>query len=144
MNVLPVTRLVKINRNVRCYQRRFAMEDLGPDLRPIATLTMAEVERFLGRDSNEHCYANPEWTLIAPASTPEVYFLKQAEDALVKWKVRLRQTLGPGPLRRTLKDMEHGEKQLVAGGFLLLHGNPAHLKRLNWRAPSNKLRVESA
>ena len=138
MNKPLASRLVETRGDVQVFHRRLDLGDYGPDFGGLAALTFSEVEQFESRQVNEHCFANPEWTVIAPGTTPEVEFLKQAERACIRWRIRLKRTLGSGPLRRMLRPLEHGGKSLVAGGVLYLHGRPAHLKRLNWRASSQQ------
>jgi hypothetical protein len=139
MNQPHASKLVETSGNVQVFHRRLDLGDYGPDFTGLAALTMSEVEQFDSRQTQEHFYANPEWTVIAPATTPEVDFLKQAERACIRWKIRLKRTLGVGPVRRMLRAMEHGDTLLVGGGVLFLHGSPAHLKRLNWRASSQQV-----
>jgi hypothetical protein len=138
MNKSHASKLVETSGNVQVFHRRLDLGDYGPEFGGLAALTMSEVEKYDNRRSTEHFYANPEWTVIAPGTTPEVDFLKQAERACTRWKIRLRRTLGIGPVRRMLRAMEHGDTLLVGGGMLYLQGMPAHLKRLNWRASSQQ------
>ena len=138
MNKSHASKLVETSGNVQVFHRRLDLGDYGPEFGGLAALTMSEVEKYDNRRSTEHFYANPEWTVIAPGTTPEVEFLKQAERACIRWRIRLKRTLGSGPLRRMLRPLEHGGKLLVAAGVLYLHGRPAHLKRLNWRVSSQQ------
>lgn len=138
MNKPLASKLVETSGNVQVFHRRLDLGDYGPDFGGLAALTISEVEKYDSRQSAEHFYANPEWTVIAPGTTPEVDFLKQAERACIRWKIRLRRTLGIGPVRRMLRAMEHRDTLLVGGGVLFLHGYAAHLKRLNWRASSQQ------
>jgi len=129
--------------SIMVFSRTFEIGDYGPGL---ADLTLLSGHAYLAHHravtaKGWHLYVNPQWTVLAPATTSEREFVREAERACISWMTRLRRTLGRGPVNRMLRAMAPDARTLAACGVLVIAGHEAHTKRLNWRATSKTRRV---
>ena len=129
---------------IEVVRREINLGNSEPGFPDLQEITFKKVRVFEQEMSDDNFYANPEYSIRAPSTTPELEFLMEAERACGRWIQKLRKTFGRGRLDRMLQLLRPDQRMLVASGVLYINGNAAHPKRLNWRAFSQKLRDESA
>lgn len=102
----------------------------GPDFSDFALRTYGRI-RSMPPGTQDHFYFNPAYTVTAAGSVPEDIFLEQAERACILWMKQLDRVLRPRARKKAARKASHNERMLVFSGTLILHGRPAHIKRLN-------------
>lgn len=133
---LGATRLYRSVGDIQVFARHFEIGDYGPELWDLAKISLIE---FTARAADlefrqVHLYINPAWTVMAPPTTDELTFIKEAEKTCIHWMTRLRHTLGYGRVNRMLRGMNPNARTYASCGMLFIAGKEAHPKRLNWRA----------
>lgn len=103
--------------------------DLDPDFNDLANLTLGRALSI--KPGSDHFYFNPGFSLKAPGEVAEETFLRQANRACILWNKQVSRILGCGARKRAAKRVPNDVRMLAFSGFLILHGQGAHSKRLN-------------
>lgn len=130
--LLPERRLVQRLNGISVFRRDLNLANYGPGYDELALITKNEFLWFDGIEAN-HCYINPEWTIVEFELAATKRFLQRAETALLNWKRRLQKLLTRQALDKVAKSMDYRNRQCAISGLLILNQEMAHIKRINWR-----------